>query len=75
MKNHNTIGNLGNILRKGGDFVRTIGGKALVGILAGAATLGVAGCSGGETTEHKTVSVACSDPGTVPSVLDRKSVV
>lgn len=68
MKNHNTIGNLGNILRKGGDFVRTIGGKALVGILAGAATLGVAGCSGEKTTEHKTVSMTCSDPGTVPRV-------
>lgn len=68
MKNHNTIGSLGNILRKGGDFVRTIGAKALVGILAGAATLGVAGCSGEKTTEHKTVSVTCSDPGTVPRV-------
>lgn len=68
MKNHNTIGSLGNILRKGGDFVRTIGGKALVGILAGAATLGVAGCSGEKTTKHETVSVTCSDPGTVPRV-------
>lgn len=68
MENHDTISNLRNILRKGGDFMRTIGGRALVGILAGAATLGVAGCSGGETTEHKTVTVTCSDPGTVPRV-------
>ena len=69
MNNHDTISNLGNILHKGGDFMRTIGSKALVGILAGAATFGVVGCSSGEKTiEHKTVSVACSDPGTIPQV-------
>ena len=69
MGNHNTIGNLGNILRKGGDFVRTIGGKALVGILAGAATLGVVGCSGEKTTKHETVSVACGhDSLAVPQI-------
>ena len=51
--------------------MRTIGSKALVGILAGAATFGVVGCSGGEiTTKHKTVSMTCSDPGTVPRVED-----
>lgn len=66
MGNHNTIGNLGNILRKGGDFVRTIGGKALAGVLAGVATFGLVGCSGEKTTEHKTVSVTCSGPETVP---------
>ena len=68
MKNHDTIGNLRNILRRGGDFVRTIGGRALVGILAGAATLGVAGCSGEKTTEHKTVSMTCSGPRKVPQI-------
>lgn len=69
MKNHNTIGNLGNILRKGGDFVRTIGGKALVGVLAGSATVGVVGCSGEKTTKHETVSVACGhDSLAVPQI-------
>lgn len=69
MKNHDTISNLGNILRKGGDFMRTIGGRALVGILAGAATFGVVGCSGGKTTEQKTVSVACGhDSLAVPQI-------
>jgi len=75
MKNHNTIGNLGNILRKRGDFVRTIGGKAFVGVLAGAATLGLVGCSSGETTtKHKTVSVACShDSLAVPQIKNAET--
>lgn len=68
MKNHNTISNPGNILPQEGNFVRTIGGKALAVILAGAAAFGVVGCSGEKTTEHKTVSVACSDPKIAPRV-------
>ena len=58
MNNHDTISNLGNILRKGGDFMRTIGSKALAGILAGAATFGVVGCSGGGE-DHRTQDRLC----------------
>lgn len=68
MKNHDTIGNLENIPRREPDSIRAIGTKALAGILAGAATFGVVGCSGEKTTEHKTVSVTCSNPETTPRV-------
>ena len=69
MKNHNTISNPGNILPQEGNFVRTIGGKVLAVILAGAAACGVVGCSGEKTTKHKTASVACGhDSLAVPQI-------
>ena len=70
MGNHNTIGSQGDrrdTPHQIADTVRGLGQKAVAwALMAGTAAFGLVGCSGEKTTEHKTVSVTCSGPETVP---------
>lgn len=73
MGNHNTIGSQGDrrdTPHQIADTVRELGQKAVAwALMAGTAAFGLVGCSSGEkTTEHKTVSVTCSNPETTPQV-------
>lgn len=73
MGNHNTIGSQGDrrdTPHQIADTVRELGQKAVAwALMAGTAAFGLVGCSSGEkTTEHKTVSVTCSNPKTTPQV-------
>lgn len=72
MGNHNTIGSQGDrrdTLHQIADTARRLGQKAVAwALMAGTAAFGVVGCSGEKTTEHKTVSVTCSNRETTPRV-------